>query len=297
VKSSSAKQQRELDDARRELDLTVESRVNAGVGDIQKRARQEAEDSLRLKVAEKDQVITSMQRQIEELRRKSEQGSQQLQGEVMELEIESVLASRFARDTIVPVPKGEHGGDILHRVHGPVGAFCGTLLWEFKRTRNWSDGWLSKLREDQRAAKAELAIIVSQVLPKDVEHFDLVDGVYVVHPRCVIPVATTLRQALIELAMARQASQGQQSKMEMVYQYLTGTRFKLRIQAIAEAFTSMQDDLDKERKVITRQWAKRAEQIDRVMHSTVGLYGDLQGIAGQPLLEIEGLSLDALAAP
>lgn len=291
------KKQRELDDARREMDLTIEKRVSAGSVEIQKKARQEAEDQLMLKVSEKDQVITSMQRQIEELRRKSEQGSQQLQGEVLELEIESILATRFARDAIQPVPKGEHGGDILHRVSGPLGVACGTILWESKRTRNWSDGWLTKLREDQRAAKAEIAIIVSQVLPKGVEHFDLVEGVYVVHPRCVIPIATTLRQALIELSMARQASEGQQTKMEMVYQYLTGARFKLRIQAIAEAFTSMQEDLDKERKVITRQWAKRGEQIERVMQSTVGLYGDLQGIAGQTLLEIEGLSMDALAAP
>ncbi|MGH8472203.1 MAG: DUF2130 domain-containing protein, partial [Gammaproteobacteria bacterium] len=169
-----------------------------------------------------------------------------------------------------------------------------TILWECKRTKNWSDGWLGKLREDQRAAKAEVAIIISQVLPKDVEAFDLIDRVWVAHPRVAIPVAATLRQSLVELAMARQAAEGQQTKMEMVYQYLTGPRFRHRVQAIVEAFSSMQEDLDRERKAITKQWAKREEQIDRVMQATVGMYGDLQGIAGKSLQEIEGLELEAL---
>ena len=152
----------------------------------------------------------------------------------------------------------------------------------------------SKLRDDQRAAKAEIAVIVSQALPKQVETFDLVDGVWVAHPRATLPVALSLRHTLIEVTLARQASEGQQTKMEMVYQYLTGPRFRQRVQAIAEAFSSMQEDLDKEKRAIMKQWAKREEQIDRVIQATVGMYGDLQGIAGKTLQEIEGLSLPAL---
>ncbi len=288
------RKQRELDDARRELDLTVEKRVQEGLGATREQARKEAEEQLKFKVMEKEQTIASMQKQIEELKRKAEQGSQQLQGEVQELELESLLSARFPRDTIEPVPKGEHGGDVLHRVVGPLGQVCGTILWECKRTRNWSDGWLGKLREDQRAAKAEIAIIISQVLPKDVESFDWIDHVWVAHPRVAMPVATTLRQSLVDLALARQAAEGQQTKMEMVYQYLTGPRFRLRVQAIVEAFSSMQEDLDREKKAITKQWAKREEQIDRVMQATVGMHGDLQGIAGKSLQEIEGLELKAL---
>jgi TPR repeat protein len=166
-----------------------------------------------------------MQRQIEELRRKAEQGSQQLQGEAQELELESLLRIKFARDTIDPVPKGEFGGDVLHRVIGPLGQLCGTILWESKRTKNWSDGWLPKLRDDQRAAKAEIALLVTQVLPKGVEAFDFIDGVWVTESRCAIPVAIALRQSLVELATARQAGEGQKTKMELVYQYLTGPRF------------------------------------------------------------------------
>ena len=148
-----------------------------------------------------------------------------------------MLRAKFPRDTIEPVAKGEHGGDVLHLVCGPAGQVCGRILWESKRTKNWSDGWLAKLRGDQRAAKADLAIIVSQALPKDVETFDLVEDVWVVAPRALIPLAVALRNHLIAVACERQSGQGQQTKMEMIYQYLTGSRFRQRVQAILEKFT------------------------------------------------------------
>jgi hypothetical protein len=291
------KKQRELEDARRELDLTVETRVQEGLEATREQARKEADEGLKLKVQEKEQTIASMQKQIEDLKRRAEQGSQQLQGEVVELELEALLRARFPQDTIEPVPKGEHGGDVLQRVVGPAGVACGTILWESKRTKNWSDGWLAKLRDDQRAAKAEVAVIVSIALPKDVETFELIDGVWVGHPRVTYPMAIVLRHSLIEVAMARTAAEGQQTKTEMVYQYLTGARFRQRVQAIVEAFSSMQEDLGREKKAITKQWAKREEQIERVMQATVGMYGDLQGIAGKTLQEIEGLSYKAIEAP
>lgn len=283
------RKQRELEDARREMDLTIEKRVQDSLGEVKNRARQEAEDALKLRVAEKEQTIFAMQRQIEELKRKAEQGSQQLQGEILELELEALLRAKFPRDTIVPVPKGEFGGDVLQQVMSSLNQVCGTILWEFKRTKNWSDGWLAKLREDQRAAKAEHAVIVSHALPKDVETFDRVDGVWVVSPRAIVPVAMALRHSLSELALVRNAGLGQQTKMEMVYQYLTGPRFRHRVQAIVEKFTEMQEDLERERKVMTKMWAKREEQLRGAVDSTAGLYGDLQGIAGKTLQEIDGL--------
>ncbi len=288
------KKQRELDDAKRELELTVQKRIQEGLAATRQEAKKEAEDELNLKVKEKEQTISAMQKQIEELRRKSEQGSQQLQGEVQELELENLLRTKFPFDMIEPVPKGEYGGDVLQRVVGVGGQASGTILWEAKRTKNWSDTWLVKLREDQRTAKAEIAVIVSQVLPKGVETFEMVEGIWVTHPRAALPVAAILRQLLLEIAMARQASEGQQTKTEMIYQYLTGPRFRQRVEAIVEAFSTMREDLDKERKAIMKQWAKREEQIERVMGATVGMYGDLQGIAGKTLQEIEGLSLKAL---
>lgn len=291
------KKQRELDDAKRELELTVEKRVQEGLGDVREKAKREAEEGLKFKVMEKDQTIASMQQKIEELKQRAEQGSQQLQGEVQELELENLLRVKFPFDSIEPVPKGEFGGDVLQRVVSQGGQPSGTILWETKRTKNWSDGWLVKLREDQRTAKAEISVLVSQALPKGVESFDVVDGVWVTSPRAALPVATILRHTLLQVGMARQVSEGQQTKTEMIYQYLTGPRFRHRVEAIVEAFSTMQEDLDRERKAIMKQWAKREEQIERVMGATVGMYGDLQGIAGKSLQEIEGLELPALGGP
>jgi hypothetical protein len=294
------RKQRELDDAKREMELTIEKRVQESLVVVRDKAKSEAEEGLKLKVSEKEEQIASMQRQIEELKRKAEQGSQQLQGEVQELELESLLRNKFPRDTIEPVAKGEVGGDVLHGIIGPLGQHCGSILWETKRTKNWSDGWLSKLRDDQRAAKADIALIVSSTLPKGVETFDLIEGVWVTDTRCAIPIAIALRQSLIELSTARQANEGQQTKMEMVYQYLTGPRFRHRVEAIVEKFSDMQADLDKERKTMTRLWAKREAQIKGVIESTVGMYGDLQGIVGRALPEIDNidtLSLDYSPTP
>ena len=283
------RKQREVEEQKRELELTVEKRVNEAIGAVRSKARQEVESELKLKVTEKDQVIQSMQRQIEELRRKAEQGSQQLQGEVQELELESLLGSAFVFDTITRVPKGEFGGDVLHRVvMNQTGAVCGTILWESKRTKTWSDGWLAKLRQDQRAAKADIAVIVSQAMPKGVKHFELIDGVYVVSPQCVRPVAEMLRGLLVEVAGVRLAAEGRETKAAVVYQYLTGSRFRQHMQAIVEAFTTMQEDLGAEKKVMMKQWAKREMQIERVIGSTAGLYGDLQGIVGKAVGEVDG---------
>lgn len=288
------RQRRELDDARREMELTIEKGISEKLAKVKEVARKEADESLGLKVSEKEQTIQAMQKQIEELKRKAEQGSQQMQGEVLELQLELILGGKFHRDRIQPVPKGVHGGDILHHIVAPTGVGCGAILWESKRTKNWVAGWLPKLREDQRAAKAEVAVLVSAQLPEGVDTFDQVDGVWVTHPRNVIPVAICLRNMLMEVQSARQATEGQQTKMELIYQYLTGAKFRLRVQAIVEAFSNMSDDLQKEKRAITKQWEKRERQIDMMMEATAGMYGELQGIAGKSLQEIQGLDFKML---
>lgn len=291
IQADMLRKQRELDDARREVDLTIETKVQQALAAVREKAKVEAEDGFKAKVAEKEAQIAGMNRQIDELRRRAEQGSQQLQGEALELELESLLRSQFPRDLIEPVAKGDFGGDVLHRVLGPGGQACGSILWESKQTKRWSDDWLSKLRNDQRAAKAEIALIVSSTLPKDIETFGLVDNVWVAEPRFAVPLAIVLRSWLIDLAGSRQAQEGQQTKMEMMYSYLTGPRFRHRIDAIVERFTDMQADLDRERKTMMRLWAKREEQLRGVLDSTAGLYGDLQGIAGRAMQEIESLDV------
>lgn len=287
------RKERALDEAKRELDLTIEKRVQATVDDIRSKARQEADEAARLLVLEKDQTIDSMARTIEELKRKAEQGSQQSQGEVLELELEELLRGRFPTDLIEPVGKGELGADVVQQVNGSVGQPAGIILWETKRTKAWSDGWLAKLRDDQRRCGADVALIISQALPKHIEQFDLLDGVWVAHPRCALPVAVALRQTLIEVNSSRMVQQGQQTKMEQVYHYLTGNKFRQRVEAVVEKF-DMREDLDKERKFMARQWAKRETQIVSVIESTVGMVGDLQAIAGKAMPEIPSLDLPLL---
>jgi hypothetical protein len=282
---------RELDDARRELELSVEQRVQQALATVRSQAERDAEARLKAKVTERDLQIAGMQRKIEELRRKATQGSQQLQGEAFEHEVEAALRHQFPQDLIEPVPTGEVGGDILQRVRNVSNQVCGTLLWELKATKTWNERWLAKLRDDQRAAQADIALLVSNVLPKGIETFGSIDGVWVTHRRYAMPLAAALRHSLIEIATLRQANAGQRSKMELMYHYLTGPRFRLRIEAIADKFTDMQADLDRERKAITRLWAKREQQLNAVITSSAGLYGDLQGIAGNTMPEIEQLDV------
>ena len=291
------KKQRELDDKLREADLSVQRQVNEGLETVRAAAKLEAEEGLSLKVKERDTQIASMQQKIEELKKKAEQGSQQLQGEAQELMLEDTLRARFPFDQIDPVGKGEFGGDVVQRVVNASGQICGTILWETKRTRTWSDGWVTKLKGDQRAAKADLALIVSHALPKDIETFGLIDGVWVTGPKCAVPVATSLRESLILMSSVRAAGEGQQTKSALMYDYLTGPRFRHRIEAVVEKFSEMQDDLASERKATMKRWAKREQQLHTVLDSTAGLYGDLQGIAGRSMLEIEALEMPLLEGP
>lgn len=288
------RKQRELDDKMRELDLAAEKKAAELVAPQLEKAKKDAEEASRLKLLDKEKTISDLQAKLQDAIRKAEQGSQQQQGEVQELDLENRLREAFVRDGIDPVPKGQHGGDALHRVHGPQGTVCGTILWESKRTKNWAGGWPDKLKQDQRTAKADLAVIVTQAMPPGVDTFGEIEGVWVTTPALAVPLAAALRLALIEAALARRATEGQQDKMAILYQYLTGPQFRQRVEAIKDAFTTMQEDLDAERRVITKQWEKRAKQIERVMISTVGMYGDLQAIAGNTLQEIEGLEIRAL---
>lgn len=293
AQAEALRKQRELDEKARELEVTIEKRVQASQAELVAKARQNVTDELKSQVSQKDAQIDSLGRTVEELKRKLEQGSQQTQGEAfeleLELELESLLRGKFPLDLIEPVAKGETGGDIVHTVNGQIGSAAGVILWELKNTKNWSDAWLPKLRDNKRAAKADVALIISTALPKSVESFDLIDGVYVAHPRCAVPVALTLRQGLLEVASARTTQAGQQSKADQVYQYLTGSRFKQRIEAVVERFKDMREDIDKERKFMMKAWAKREAQVSAMIESTVGMVGDLHGIMGHAMPEIAAI--------
>lgn len=235
--------------------------------------------------------MEGMKRQIEALKQTSEQGSMQTQGEAAEIVLEETLAAAFLIDGFAPVANGVSGADVRQDVAGPNGV-AGSILWESKRTKNWTAGWLAKLRDDQRVPGCEVAVITSHALPDGVDSFGVVDGIWVCAPRYAVPLKTSLRQALIDVAGAKGRAIGQETKMEMVCDYLTGTQFKQRVDVIVERFEDMQDNLRKERVFLEKQWALRAKQIDHVIAPTVGMHGDIQGIAGRSMPEIE--SVEAL---
>lgn len=285
------KREQELQDKEAALELTLQKRLAEERGAMVDRLAKDADEKAALKVAEKDQRIDALTKKIDDLQQRATQGSMQTQGEAAEMVLEETLAQAFPMDGFSPIAKGQSGADVQQDVMGQSG-IAGRILWESKRTKNWTAGWLSKLRDDQRASGCEVAVITSVALPEGVDSFGLVDGVWVCAPRYAVPLASSLRQGLIDVAGAKGRAMGQETKMEMVYDYLTGTQFKQRVDAIVERFEDMQDNLRKERVFIEKQWAVRAKQIDLVIASTVGMHGDLQGIAGRSMPEIE--SVDAL---
>ena len=288
------KQQRELEDAKREMEVTIQTRVSEEAELVRQKAKQEAETSMNLRVKEKEMTITAMQKQIEDLKRRAEQGSQQIQGEVLEVELETTLKSKFVFDNIVPVAKGVQGGDILQTVMSPTGVFCGKILWETKRTKSWSGSWIAKLKEDQRRAQADIAVIMTSALPAEVKRFGQINGVWVTDFQSAFSLIDALRMTLIQVANTKALQDGQETKMELVYEYLTGPKFKHRVEAIVEKFEDMRADLNREKKVMMKNWAKRDTQIEGVIMSTLGMYGDLEGIAGQAMPEIDGLEAPLL---
>ena len=291
------KGKRELEERQETLDLEVQRKLADEAKAIRERTRKEADEENSLKQKEKDVMIEGLRKQTEELRRKLDQGSQQLQGEAQEIALEELLADLFPNDHIGEVPKGINGADALHRVKDPSGAECGSILWESKRTKAWSPGWLPKLRDDQRTAKAHAAIIVTAAMPAEVSHFGRLDGVWVCSWSLISGAATALRSGLITAARHQRAVEGRQTKMEVVYNYLASPEFFNRVSGIIESYQAMQDDLEKEKRAHQLSWAKRYKQLDLALTNAAGMYGDLQGIiGGSTLREIDGISMPMLTA-
>jgi hypothetical protein len=274
---------RELDQRAKTLDLEAARKMDAERQKIQEEAAKRADDQYQLKLAEKEKQIQDAKRANEELKRKLEQGSQQLQGEVLELQLEETLRGAFPTDQIEPVPKGFNGADIVQKVMSRLGRLCGTIVWESKRTKTWSDGWVQKLKDDQRKLAAEIAVLVSEALPKDCSTFTYMDGVWVSNPQCAVSLAAALRMQLLNVATARAVAAGAKEKSEILYEYVVAsTQFRQRVEAIAEAFIGMQSALQEEKRAAQRQWAKRQKQIEQVISNTAGMYGELQALTGLP---------------
>lgn len=275
-----------------ERELEMQKKLQAAEEAMTEKIRKQAEDEQRLKIAEKDKQLADVMKANEELRRKLQQGSQQTQGEVLELELEESLRSAFVHDEINEVPKGIRGADVVQKVRDQQGRAAGTMVWESKNTKAFSPGWISKLKEDQRALTADVAILITSTMPDGIKHFGYMDGVWVTDWESVIGLATALRFNLLSLGRARRAAVGKEEKMEILYSYLSGTEFRQRVEAIVEGFNGMQQELETEKRWFARKWAKQEKQIRLVMDNTQGMYGDLQGMMGASLPEIGALLLE-----
>jgi len=285
------KRTRDLEEREKNLELEMTRKLDDERNRIQEAMSKEAEDKHRLKDAEKDKQLLDMRKKIEELQRKAEQGSQQTQGEVLELELEEMLKTEFPFDDIEPVAKGIKGADVLQIVKNQSGRVCGKILWETKRTKNWSDKWIQKLKDDQREAKADICVIVSDALPDGIDHFKQISGAWVSDIPSTLCLAAALRAQLVHVASVSASQVGKNEKMEIMYTYLTGPEFRNRVEAIVESFVAMKNELDSEKRAIQKIWSKREKQIESVITHIGGMHGDLQGIAGASLPSIKMLEL------
>ena len=225
--------------------------------------------------------------------RAREQIGVELQGETLELDMQAELERQFPQDRVEPVPKGIRGADIVQGVRNGTGQECGTILWETKNTRNWQPLWLQKLKDDQRTLGAAVAVLVSTVLPEDVQGFGRLHGIWVADRKSCIALAMVLREQIVQVAFAHAAAEGKNDKMDMLYRYLAGDQFRQKVQGIVEAFSALQDQLGRERRAMEKQWREREKQIERVITNTVGMYGEMSGILGGTLPRIAALELDA----
>lgn len=286
------KQKNKLDEERRTFDLDKQRQLDLEREKIRQKTLEEAAESQRLKEREKDKVIDDLKKSLEDAQRKASQGSQQLQGEVQELDLEELLRKEFPGDTIEPIGKGILGADVRHIVRSPRGMDCGHILWESKRTKAWSDGWVDKLKEDLRNDKANIPAIISETLPEEIKSgIGLRDGVWVASPMHSLPLAMLLRKALLDSARQKMIAQNQQTKAEELYGYITSHEFANQVEAMVETYNDMRDQIARERTAFEKSWKQREAQVNRLLSSVSGIYGSMQGIAGPSLPTISKLEL------
>ncbi|PIQ77870.1 hypothetical protein COV81_05905 [Candidatus Peregrinibacteria bacterium CG11_big_fil_rev_8_21_14_0_20_41_10] len=285
------KQKREIEEKEKNLELEMERKLDEQRKTVAEEAKKDATEEMRLKMAEKDKQLEQMKKSVEELKRKSEQGSMQIQGDVQEDDLKNMLQHNFPVDNVEDVPTGIRGADLVQTVNTSFGNKAGIILWESKNTKAWSDDWLKKLKDDQALVKADVCILVSQTLPDGVKDFKFAGGVWVCSYASALSLVAALRLHLTQLSQVKQSLVGKDEKMELLYNYLSGSEFRNRMENIVSAFTGMKGDLETEKRSMQRIWSKREKEIERVVMSTTGMYGDLQGIVGASLPAIKSLEL------
>jgi hypothetical protein len=283
-------EKQKLKDEKEAFEVEKRKQLEEERSKIREEADKKAADAYQTILAQKEKTLADALRANEDLKRKIEQGSQQSQGEVAELNLEDELGKAFIYDEIAPVPKGIRGADVIQKVHNSAGKDCGQIIWEVKNTKAWSEGWIQKLKDDQREVRADIAIIISSVLPEGVRTFAPRDGVWVCDTHLAIPLAMIIRDKLEAITREKVLTVDKNEKMDILYQYLTGVQFKQRIEAIVESFRAMKADLDTEKRYYIKRWAKTEKQIDKIVNNTIGMYGDFEGLVNLP--KIQALELE-----
>lgn len=285
---------RQMRKEKEEAKLEMQKRLAEEEDKIRLEAQKKAEEEQQLKIAQKDKQLADTLKELEDARRKLQQGSQQAQGEVFEEEFEKSLAQRYANDIIQPVGKGIRGGDVIQEVVDKFGNNVGKILWELKNTKTWSDAWVDKLKSDKRTVVAEEAVIITVAMPSDISIAGFKDQVWVTNRDFVMPLADTLRAKLITVFHAKRSVEGKNEKIEILYNYLSGTEFKHRVEAIVDAFSNMQTEVEKEKRYFMNKWARDEKNIRQVIDNTYGMHGDLKGIIGSSLPAIAGIEDETL---
>lgn len=261
---------------------------------FKEKTQQEMESQHLLRLKEKDKQLEDLQKQLQDAQRKATLSSQQLQGEVQELAIEEYLQTQFPFDSITEIKKGQSGGDCVQIVHTREIQNCGMIYYESKRTKHFQREWIEKLKNDMRQKGADIGVLVTEALPKELERMGLLDGVWVCRFEEFKALALILRENVIKVFLAKKTTENRQDKMQMLYSYLTSSEFKMQIEAIVEGFTQMQSDLEKEKIAMQKLWKQREKQIQKVLENSTNMYGALKGIAGNAISNIPALELDVV---
>lgn len=279
--------------ARENAELEAQKKLAEEEAKIRSEAEKSADEKQRLNLAAKEKTIADLQKALDEAQRKAAQGSQQLQGEIMELDLEEALANAFRDDDIAPVPKGVNGADIAHTVKSPRGLECGLMLWEIKRTKTWVDGWIPKLKDDVRSAKAAIAIIVTETMPKQIsEDMGQMSGVWICKPNLAIVLGALLRKSLLDAGRQKALSENQGGKAEALYNFVTSHEFIQQIESMVETYQEMTTQVQKERVAYEKLWAQREKQAQKLIMGTANIIGSMQGHIGQSSMpKIKGLDL------
>ncbi len=260
--------------------------------ELKEKLNKENDQKNEMRLKEFQKKIDDQNKLIEEMKRKSEQGSMQLQGEVQELALEEMLKQIFPFDEISEVGKGVKGADLIQTVRNNLGQPCGTIVWESKRTKDFQPLWIEKFKADFRQSGGDIGIIVTQAMPKDMEGFGMKEGIYICQYHEARSLALVMRETLIKINAASASQENKGEKMTMLYNYLTGNEFRHQIEAISEGFISLKNEINRERISMEKIWKEREKHIEKVLINTVGMYGSIKGIAGSSIADIKGLEMD-----